>query len=288
MVIVRLLFSDSMKRILLGGIWLCAAFSLWACEKESNRVEKWLKEAVSIPKDSCRTLHFAQLMLGTPYVAGTLDGNEKEELVVNLDKVDCTTFVEIVLALTVADQENKREYADFQEILKQIRYRGGVLDGYPSRLHYFSDWIADNERMGLVKECTSESTCAQSQALWLDFMSTHPDSYLPMKKDPSLIREIANQEKAWQGVSVSYIPKDKLHLSSEDLKIKNGDILAITTHIKGLDVVHVGFAIWKGEKLHMLHASSNAMKVIEDPQSLYDYSKNKKAHTGVRAMRLVQ
>ena len=73
----------------------------------------------------------------------------------------------------------------------------------------------------------------------------------------------------------------------EDLKIKNGDILAITTHIKGLDVVHVGFAIWKGEKLHLLHASSNAMKVIEDPQSLYEYSKNKKAHTGVRAIRIM-
>ena len=107
MVIVRLLFSDRMKRILLGGIWLCAAFSLWACEKESNRVEKWLKEAVSIPKDSCRTLHFAKQMLGTPYVAGTLDGNEKEELLVDLNKVDCTTFVEIVLALTLADKEGK-------------------------------------------------------------------------------------------------------------------------------------------------------------------------------------
>ena len=72
------------------------------------------------------------------------------------------------------------------------------------------------------------------------------------------------------------------------MKIKDGDILAITTNIKGLDVVHVGFAFWKSGKLHLLHASSIAKKVIEDPQSLYDYSKNKKAHTGVRAMRVVQ
>ena len=119
-------------------------------------------------------------------------------------------------------------------------------------------------------------------------MSTHPDSYLPMKKDTSLVKEIALLEKNWQGVQVAYIPKDKLNLSSDDLKIKNGDILAITTNIKGLDVVHVGFAYWKGEELHLLHASSNAMKVIEDVQSLYDYSKNKKAHTGVRAIRWIR
>jgi hypothetical protein len=191
------------------------------------------------------------------------------------------------LALTLADKEGKCNYEDFKEALKQIRYREGMLDGYASRLHYFSDWIRNNEQMGIVRECTSESACAQSQELWLDFMSIHPDSYLPMKKDMSLIKEIALLEKDWQGVQVAYIPKDKLNLSSEELKIKDGDILAITTNIKGLDVVHVGFAFWKSGKLHLLHASSIAKKVIEDPQSLYDYSKNKKAHTGVRAMRVI-
>ena len=266
---------------------MCATFSLSACEQDSTRVEKWLEEAVSLPEDSCRTLHFAKQMLGTPYVAGTLEINEEESLVVNMDEVDCTTFVETVLALCVADKNDERSYDAFKEALTQIRYRGGVLDGYVSRLHYFSDWIRDNERMGFIKECTSQTTCAQLQELWLDFMSTHSESYLPMKKDTSLVKEIALLEKKWQGVSVAYIPKDKLNLSSEELKIKNGDILAITTNIKGLDVVHVGFAFWKGEKLHMLHASSNAKKVIEAPQSLYDYSKNKKAHMGVRAMRMV-
>ena len=86
---------------------------------------------------------------------------------------------------------------------------------------------------------------------------------------------------------VAYIPKEKLNLSPDELKIKDGDILAITTNIKGLDVVHVGFAFWRGEKLHLLHASYIAKKVIEDPQSLYDYSKNKKAHTGVQVVRVI-
>lgn len=274
-----------MKRILFVGILLCSLFSLQA--NDSIRVEKWLNEAQTLPKDSCRTLHFAKQMLGVPYVAGTLDGNSSEELVIRTDALDCTTFVETVLALCIADRRDARSFAGFKKALTDVRYREGVLNGYASRLHYFTDWIRDNELMGFVKECTSEATCAQSQELWLDFMSTHPDSYLPMKQDSSLVNEIALLEKNWHGVQVAYIPKDKLNFPSEELKIKDGDILAITTNIKGLDVVHVGFAFWKSGKLHLLHASSIAKKVIEDPQSLYDYSKNKKAHTGVRTMRVI-
>ena len=277
-----------MKQLFLIGLLLWSSCSFYAGERDKDLVEKWLSEAVSLPQDSCRTLHFAQKMLGVPYVAGTLDENEKEQLVVRLDALDCTTFVETVLAFCIADKRGERDWKGFKKALTDIRYRDGLLNGYASRLHYFSDWIRNNEQMGFFRECTSESACAQFQELWLDFMSTHSESYLPMKKDTSLINEIALQEKKWQGVSVAYIPKDKLNLSPEDLKIKNGDILAITTNIKGLDVVHVGFAYWKGEELHLLHASSNAMKVIEDAQSLYDYSKNKIAHTGVRAIRWIK
>ena len=274
-----------MKRIHLIGILLCCLFSLQA--NDSIRVEKWLKEAITLPKDSCRTLHFAKQMLGVPYVAGTLDSHDEERLVVHLDKVDCTTFVEVVLALTIADKEVKCDYASFKESLRRVRYRNGQLNGYASRLHYFSDWIRDNERKGFVKEYTSDTPCAKTQTLWLYFMSTHPDSYLPMKKDSSLVGEIASLEREWQGIEVSYIPKENLNLPPDELNIKNGDILAITTNIKGLDVVHVGFAFWRGENLHLLHASSVVKKVIEDPQPLYEYTQNKRAHTGVRVIRMV-
>ena len=276
-----------LKRIaFIVGCLCCLTVS--ASENDSIKVEKWISEARTLPMDSCRTLHFAKKMLGVPYVAGSLDGNDEELLVVHFDKLDCTTFVETVLALAITEKQCKgNALTNFKNALMFVRYRDGKLDGYASRLHYFSDWIKDNERKGILREVTSKSSYAQTKELWLDFMSTHSSSYLPMTKDTSLVQQIATQEKAWQGVEVSYLPKDKLNLSSAELKIKNGDILAITTNIKGLDVVHVGFAFWKEEELHMLHASSVANKVIEDPLSLYEYSKNKKAHTGVRAIRFI-
>ena len=276
-----------MKRIILLGIILVNTFLAYANEQDSIKVENWLKEAISLPQDSCRTLHFAKQMLGVPYVAGTLDGNEEERLIVRTDALDCTTFVETVLALCIADERADRSFDGFKKALTDVRYRDGVLDGYASRLHYFSDWIRNNEQMGFVKECTSETSCAQPQELWLDFMTTHVDSYLPMKKNPALIEVMAAQEKHWQGTIVSYIPKEKLNLPPEELKIKNGDILAMVTNIKGLDIVHVGFAFWKDNHLHLLHASSSAKKVIEDPKTQYESSGKTKAHIGVRAIRVI-
>ena len=276
-----------MKRIILLGIILVNTFLAYAHEQDSIKVENWLKEAISLPQDSCRTLHFAKKMLGVPYVAGTLDGNEEEQLVVHVDQLDCTTFVETVLALCIADKRDARSFDGFKKALTDVRYRDGVLDGYASRLHYFSDWIRNNEQMGFVKECTSETSCAQPQELWLNFMTTHVDSYQPMKKNPALVEVMAAQEKNWQGTIVSYIPKEKLNLPPEELKIKDGDILAMVTNIKGLDIVHVGFAFWKDNHLHLLHASSSAKKVIEDPQTQYESSGKTKAHIGLRAIRVV-
>ena len=276
-----------MKQLLLIGLMLWSTCSVFADEQDRVSIEKWLQEAVFLPKDSCRTLHFAKKMLGVPYVAGTLDGNEEEQLVVLVDSLDCTTFVETVLAFCIADKRGERDYEGFKNALTQVRYRDGILNGYTSRLHYFSDWILNNEQMGFVKECTSETACSQPKELWLDFMTTHVDSYLPMKKNPELVKEMAAHEKNWQGTVVSYIPKEKLNLSPEELKIKDGDVLALVTNIKGLDVVHVGFAFWKDNQLHLLHASSSAKKVIEDPKTQYESSKNTKAHIGVRAIRFV-
>ena len=276
-----------MKRLLILGVLFFSVCTFWANGQDRLKIEQWLQEAQGLPQDSCRTLHFAKNMLGVPYVAGTLDGNEEEQLVVRIDALDCTTFVETVLAFCIADKRGERDFEGFKKALTDVRYRDGILNGYTSRLHYFSDWIRNNEQMGFVKECTSETACSQPKEIWLDFMTTHVDSYLPMKKDPELVKEMAAHEKNWQGMVVSYIPKENLNLSSDELKIKDGDVLAMVTNIKGLDIVHVGFAFWKEGKLHLLHASSSAKKVIEDPQTQYESSGKTKAHIGLRAIRFV-
>lgn len=127
---------------------LCT-LSIFAQEKDSIKVEALLKEAAVLPTDSSRTLFFAKKLLAIPYVAGTLDESQEETLVIHLDKADCTTFVETVLALAIVDNEGKRDFNSFKQALMLIRYRDGKLNGYSSRLHYFSEWIKDNEKKEL-------------------------------------------------------------------------------------------------------------------------------------------
>ena len=75
----------------------------------------------------------AEFFLGNPYVAGTLDKNTKEKLVVNLREFDCVTYIETVIALADAAKTNELTFDDFSERLLKIRYRNAELNGYDSR-----------------------------------------------------------------------------------------------------------------------------------------------------------
>ena len=115
---------------------------------DSLTVCRLLKEAPA----NASTLWFARQFHGVPYVAHTLEVNDREQLVVNTRQLDCTTLVETVTALTLCVKQEKRQWTDYLQALRILRYRQGVLNGYPSRLHYFTDWILDKQQMGLVEE----------------------------------------------------------------------------------------------------------------------------------------
>jgi len=70
----------------------------------------------------------------------------KEKLIVNVSAFDCTTFVETVLALARCAVVGKCSNHEFRKHLKSIRYGNGKISGYSSRLHYFTDWLRDNEK----------------------------------------------------------------------------------------------------------------------------------------------
>ena len=92
----------------------------------------------------------------SPYEAGTLDTSDYEQLVIKLDGFDCVTFVESTYALAKTIQDQSYSFQSFVDQVKEFRYRSGYLDGYCSRLHYFSEWIIDNEKKGYVRNVTEE------------------------------------------------------------------------------------------------------------------------------------
>lgn len=238
-------------------------------------------------KDNC-LMYFARKLKSVPYVARTLEGGECERLVVNLRQLDCTTYVENVIALYLCIKNGKTTFRDFCNYLRNIRYENGIVT-YPTRLHYFSYWIEQNTLTGIVREIVpQDSSVTEDSEYDIYYMSSNPEKYPALRKDTSLIDDISEMEKYFDGKTYRYIPKAKLK-NPESLQayIKDGDIIAIVTNKKGLDISHIGFAAWHKGNLHLLNASSIHKKVVEEPMSLYKYMMRHPSQTGIRIIRVL-
>ena len=223
-------------------------------------------------------LKIGKTYLGTTYVAHTLDRNIEEKLVVQRDSVDCLTFVEYVTAEAIGPC--------FAENLQKIRYRDGIIDGYPSRLHYTSDWIDNGVRHGFIKDITAEHS-PYTMVLSISYMSAHPQKYKQLADSPANVKRMAAYKNALSGKTVHWLPKSKL--PEEGLPwIMNGDIIAFTTSVKGLDIAHVGIAEYIQGKLHLLHASSTEKKVVTSEKPVSKMFENNKSWTGIRVVRVPQ
>ncbi|HKB86466.1 MAG TPA: N-acetylmuramoyl-L-alanine amidase-like domain-containing protein [Ignavibacteriaceae bacterium] len=207
--------------------------------------------------------------LGTDYLSHGIEDNGDEQLVINLTGLDCTTFVENTLVFARLIKMGKASFKDYENELQKIRYRGGNIDQYPSRLHYFTDWIYDNEQKGIIDDVT-ELVGGKPVQFHLNFMSTHPESYPQLKNHPEFIKEIRKQEAEIGRRSYFYVPKERIGFVEN--QINNGDIIAFTTSIPGLDVSHVGIAVrMEDNRIHILHAPhvGSVVQITEEPLSAY-------------------
>lgn len=226
-------------------------------------------------------LKVGETFTGTPYVAKTLE-YEPEQLVINLHGLDCTTFVESCLALTRLIQTGDSSMEHYRKILQTIRYRNGQLDGFTSRLHYFSEWIKDNERKGFVQDVTG--LCGGIPIRFqLNFMSSHPSEYRQLSMDRKLVPLVRAYEEQINRSAFFFIPKDQIILHEKE--IQDGDILAITTNIQGMDVAHTGLAVHHNGRLYMLHASSVHQQVELTGKPLSDYLSDIRTMTGIMVAR---
>lgn len=276
-----------------GRIWLLSLFALVSFPTEAQvtyqrtdsiKICQVLKQA----DQNTSTLALARQFMNIPYVGQTLEVNDREQLVVNTRQLDCTTLVETVTALKLCAQNSRHTWGDYLDILRQLRYRDGKLQGYTSRLHYFSDWIDNKTKMGLVTEVQKPNPPFTAvQRLNINYMSEHPQSYRSLKEHPEQVPVIRQQEQALTGKSYRYIPKTAIK-NSKLLRqtVKDGDIIAITCNKKGLDIAHLGFAVWRKDGLHLLNASQLHKKVVEEPMTLYQYMQKHKTFTGIRIIRI--
>jgi hypothetical protein len=220
---------------------------------------------------------FGQHFIGTPYVAHSLETDGAERLVVNLRGFDCLTFVENMLAMARCVRSGKTAFSDFRKQLTLIRYTGGVIDGYPSRLHYFTDWMKDNGRKGVVHPLTQELGGA-SYTKTIDFMSTHTASYRQLA-DTAFVQRIRVAETALSSSPLYYIAADKI--AGIEAKLQSGDVIGTVTTMAGMDIAHTGMVLVKEGKAHFMHAPLSGKKVLVSDGTLAEYIQNIRSHTGI-------
>lgn len=220
----------------------------------------------------------AQQFLGTPYRADSLDQASQEQLILSLEYFDCVTFVETVLAIARGIAAKDYSYQAFASHMLDQRYRDGRLNGYCSRLHYFSEWITDNQSRGTVITVSDRFRGGVVANKPLNFISQHRSRYPLLATHDQNYQCILRLEANLNSSSFSYIPKHQVTQFSHHLK--PGDIVAIATNIPGLDVSHTGLIFRQPDgSLGLIHASPSGMVKISP--RLSRYLRQTASHTGI-------
>jgi hypothetical protein len=201
--------------------------------------------------------------VGSTYTPGVLEQPGEERLVINLRELDCVTFNENVLAIARVIRQGGGDFDDFRRELERIRYRGGRLAGYPSRLHYFSDWIADGERKGLLRDLTQELG-GIPDAEPITFMTGNAGEY-PALADAANVEAMRRVERELSARPRYYIPQARI--AEVEHLIQDGDVIAATSSVRGLDVAHTGFAVRVDGRVHLMHAPlvGSVVEISERP-----------------------
>ncbi len=281
--------------------------------KEDVRIaNKIMAELSKMPESSSANdlmVAAAKSLLGTPYVAGTLETGDSEALRVYLTKTDCILFVETCmnLALTVKKYGSGYSFEKFADMVRQSRYRDGVVRNYSDRIHYTTEWIRQGEDRGILTDETKNfGGVIYNHPIF--YMSRNFKSYKHLK-DADAPREdccglqgssnavksaremaaldlqvISDTEEKLNSEPFYYIPGKNIGGMAK--KIRSGDIIGYMSGTPGLDIAHVAMAYVEGGKVGFIHASMAEMKVVIDKLSIEKYVASRKSLTGIKVMRV--
>lgn len=228
---------------------------------------------------------YARQLLGTPYVAHTLEGDQ-EMLTINIHELDCLTFIETLYSLTRATLNRRYSWRDFAADIENIRYRGGEMGDYSSRIHYISEWIIDNHIRGNLVEITPDLPHVDYMIKNIDYMTHHTDSYRQLKNDSVMVEKIRRYELRRH--RFPYVKRSWLNDKAVKAALRSGDFVSLVTKTEGLDVSHNGIIIVddKGDP-YLLDASMSGGKVMLEGKPLFKYLERSKTNIGIRVFRMM-
>ena len=228
---------------------------------------------------------YARQLLGTPYVAHTLEADE-EVLTINIHELDCLTFIETLYALTRATLNQRYSWRDYAANIENVRYRGGEMGDYSSRIHYISEWIIDNHVRGNLVEVTPDLPHADYLIKNIDYMTHNPGQYRQLKNDSAMVEKIRRFEL--RNHRYPYLKRSWLNDKAVKAALRSGDFVSLVTKAEGLDVSHNGIIVIddKGDP-YLLDASMSGGKVMLESKPLFKYLEHSKNNIGIRVFRMM-
>ena len=257
------------------------------CDGDTTLINDLLKQGYDSGITDANALveFYARQLLGTPYVAHTLEA-DKEVLTINVHELDCLTFIETLYALTRATLAGRYSWRDYAANIENVRYRGGIMGDYSTRIHYMSEWIIDNHVRGNLVEVTPDLPHVDYMVKNIDYMTHHTDSYQQLKNDSVMVEKIRHFEL--RNHRFPYLKRSWLNDKAVKAALRSGDFVSLVTKAEGLDVSHNGIIVIddKGDP-YLLDASMSGGKVMLESKPLYKYLEHSKTNIGIRVYRMM-
>ncbi len=223
----------------------------------------------------------ARLKLGKPYYDEPWHPGP-EALESRVDSFQCVSLVESSLAVARCLWRNAPTALCFLHEVQNLRYRHGEVEGYPSRLHYFEDWLSDNAARGHLALLT-RNLGGLPVTLNYSYMSSHPAKF-PALEDADIRAAISATEARLSHTKMYVLDRDKIQVIERQLQ--SGDIVAVASRVGGMMVTHTGLVTFdEAHVAHLLHASSAQHHVVLTKEDLAEYILRRAERRGILVAR---
>lgn len=201
----------------------------------------------------------SRAFLHTPYVSSPLGEGPghppDEDPRFGLAGFDCTTFVETVLALSLAD-----DLDDARRILDDIRYTDGVV-GFATRKHLpMAQWIPENIGAGFFRDITAQVGGEATQTA-----GKRLDKETWQARRPEILPELDADHVPLGEHQLPFIPSE--HIMARAQRIPSGTVVSVVRvdfRSMPIRVSHQGFLIRSHGKLVLRHAARTGHAEVAD------------------------
>ncbi|WP_426753729.1 N-acetylmuramoyl-L-alanine amidase-like domain-containing protein [Myxococcus sp. Y35] len=202
-----------------------------------------------------RLLRMSERFINTPYVLSPLgEGHGVDpDPTFRLDAVDCLTFVEQSLALSLAASEE-----DVAPLLERIRYAS--MPTYEDRNHLMeAQWLPNNIRKGFLADVTRRYAGEDAVAV------TKTLTRLTWQSRSSQALGLPKAQQVVGTYSLNMLPLERVMAHARD--IPSGTILVVLREdlpLKATRITHLGFVVQRKKRTYLRHASRGGYNRVVD------------------------